>query len=379
MKQFKGTAVNVVGEIVGLVTRNPWSLARGKKILVSGATSSLTVGFAGIIVPEDKKGVSSIPQTKVPPSVMEQLTEGDVVVLDGDGTVSVIWDRKAPTNALLLTEACDCRCIMCPQPPKKHDPGLVEKVHRILDLVKVESGQALCLTGGEPTLLGDDFFAILKLLGKRHKKVPAMMLTNGKSFADFTFTKRFVSARPNDFLTCVSIHGDVDELHDRIVGVKGSFYRTAMGLQNLARFRERIEIRVVVNRLNAQRLEAIATFIQRNFPFIQHCAFMGMEVTGLARENCGDVWVEPYEYRAQLSRAVTILNRADMNVSIYNIPLCLVEPRSWNFARKSISGWKNDYLAVCSACAVKERCCGIFTTSGLHQSPHIRPQEHMYR
>jgi hypothetical protein len=146
-----------------------------------------------------------------------------------------------------------------------------------------------------------------------------------------------------------------------------------MGLQNLARFRERIEIRVVVNRLNAHRLESIATFIQRNLPFIYHCAFMGMEITGLACDNYADVWIEPFEYRDQLSRAVKVLSRANMKVSIYNLPLCLVERKSWNFAKKSISGWKNDYLPVCEGCTARENCSGIFTTSGLHQSPNIRP------
>jgi His-Xaa-Ser system radical SAM maturase HxsC len=201
-----------------------------------------------------------------------------------------------------------------------------------------------------------------------------MMLTNGKSFANFEFTKRFVSVRPKDFLTCVSMHSDIDEVHDRIVGVKDSFYKTAMGLQNLARFREKIEIRVVVNRINAHRLESIAAFIQRNFPFITHCTFMGMEIIGLACDNYETVWIDPYEYREEISRAVSVLSRADMNVSIYNVPLCLTEKKSWSFARQSISGWKNDYLPICEGCSVKTQCCGIFTTSGLHQSPYIFPQ-----
>jgi His-Xaa-Ser system radical SAM maturase HxsC len=169
------------------------------------------------------------------------------------------------------------------------------------------------------------------------------------------------------------MHSDVDAVHDRIVGVKGSFYKTVMGLQNLARFREKIEIRVVVSRINAHRLESIATFIQRNFPFIAHCTFMGMEITGRARDNYDTIWIDPYEYRNELSRAVKVLSRADMNVSIYNIPLCLVESRSRSFARQSISGWKNDYLPICENCSVRPECCGIFTTSGFYQSSRIYP------
>ena len=145
----------------------------------------------------------------------------------------------------------------------------------------------------------------------------------------------------------------------------------------VARFweaREPIEIRVVINRLNAPYLESIATFIYRNFPFVYHYAFMGMEITGLAVDNFNDIWIDPYEYRDQLSKAVNILSRAGTNVSVYNLPLCLLDKKIWGFAAKSISSWKNSYLDICNRCKVKRICSGVFTTSGLHQSNYISPQ-----
>ena len=374
MKQFNGTAENIEAPILGLVTRNHLALSRSNSVLINEEASLLLKGFAGLITKDFGKKKSSLPQIKVSGEVSDKLEEGDCVLIDKDGTITVVWEKKSSTNSLLLTEMCDCHCLMCPQPPKTHDKTLTERSKLILNLVKIEKNQPICLTGGEPTLLKEDFFDILELINKKHPKSTVIMLTNGKSFANFEFTKRFVSVRPKDFLTCVSMHSDVDEVHDRIVGIKDSFYKTAMGLQNLARFREKIEIRVVVNRINAHRLESIATFIQRNFPFINHCTFMGMEIIGLARDNYETVWIDPHEYRDEISKAVRVLSRADMNVSIYNVPLCLTEKKSWSFARQSISGWKNDYLPICEGCSVKARCCGIFTTSGEHQSTYILPQ-----
>jgi len=372
MIQLNGTATNIDKPVLGLVSHNPFSLSRSKRVLVTEDASFLSSGFAGIIIGEHSKKTSR-PFVQLPSESSDRLNDGDCVLIGKDGTVTVVWEKHAPMNPLLLTEACNCHCLMCPQPPKAHDNNLSETAKRILRLVKVEKNQTICLTGGEPSLLKADFYAILELINKIHPESNVMMLTNGKSFSDFDFTKQFVSARPKNFLTCVSMHSDVDEVHDRIVGVENSFYKTAMGLQNLARFREKIEIRVVVNRLNAHRLEAIATFIQRNFPFIYHCAFMGMEIAGLAHVNYSDVWIEPYDYQEQLSKAIRVLSRADINVSIYNLPLCLIDIKTWNFARKSISSWKNDYLETCNGCTVREKCCGIFTTSGLHQSAHIHP------
>ncbi len=376
MKQYKGVCENIETSIIGLITRNPLSIKRRNSILVTEKSSLMAIGFVGLIITEGETNFKFIPQIRVSREISNKINEGDCVLIDKDGLITVVWETQAPMNPLLLTEMCDCHCLMCPQPPRVHDKSLTDTSQRILNLVNIESNQVVCLTGGEPTLLRDDFFEFLKLLSKKHQNSSIMLLTNGKSFANFEFTKRFVSLRPRNFLTCVSLHADVDQIHDQIVGVKNSFYKTAMGLQNLARFREKIEIRIVVNRINAHRLESIALFIQRNFPFIHHCTFMGMEVTGLARDNYDTIWIDPYEYRDQLSRAVKVLSRADMNVSIYNLPLCLVEPRSWSFARKSISSWKNDYLPVCEGCNVKKDCCGIFTTSGLKQSPNIRSQQH---
>ncbi|KQC08081.1 MAG: hypothetical protein APR62_05470 [Smithella sp. SDB] len=374
MKQFKGIPENIQTPILGLVTRNEMSLSRVNRVLIAEEESLLSKGFSALITNNDKKKNKSLPQIKVSEEISNNLEEGDCVLISEDGNIKVVWEKKAPANSILLTEMCDCRCIMCPQPPKVHDKNLIEISKRILNLIKIEKSQTICLTGGEPTLLKESFFEILDAINKKHPKSSVMMLTNGKSFADFEFTKRFVSSRPKDFLTCVSLHSDVDEVHDRIVGVKNSFYKTAMGLQNLARFREKVEIRVVVNRINAHRLESIATFIERNFPFINHCTFMGMEIIGLARDNYDTVWIDPYEYREEISQAMRVLSRADINASIYNVPLCLTEKKSWSFARQSISGWKNDYLPICEDCSVKSICCGIFTTSELHQSPNIYPQ-----
>lgn len=373
MRQYNGIASNINSSILGQVTRSRLSLFRGKSVLVAQDVSLMSAkGFACLIT-NNVHNKSALPYVKTSLEVMESLEEGDCVLINKDGSIKVVWDKKDSANSLLLTEKCDCRCIMCPQPPKAHDKQLIEISKQILNIVKIRSTDNICLTGGEPTLLKDDLFNILDIINKKHPKATIMMLTNGKSFADLEFTKNFISVRPKNFLTCVSLHSDVDEIHDRIVGVKGSFYRTAMGLQNLARFREKIEIRIVVNRFNVQRLESFATFIQRNFPFAYHSAFMGMEITGLASDNYDSIWIDPYEYRDQISKAMRVLNRADMNVSIYNLPLCLLDRKSWKFARKSISTWKNDYLPICKNCAEMDNCCGIFTTSGLHQSPYISP------
>jgi len=62
-----------------------------------------------------------------------------------------------------------------------------------------------------------------------------------------------------------------------------------------------------------------------------------------------------------------------MQVSIFNHQLCIIDTQIWNYARKSISSWKNFYLNQCNKCIQKDFCGGFFITSHNHYSKHINP------
>jgi His-Xaa-Ser system radical SAM maturase HxsC len=240
----------------------------------------------------------------------------------------------------------------------------------LLDPARVEK---ICLTGGEPTLYEEEFLAILQICKQKFPHANVMVLTNGKQLSDLRFAKKVANIGLKGLLFCVSLHADIDALHDAIVGVEGSFAKTIAGIQNLGRLSQPVEIRFVISKMNYKRMETFPNFIFRNFPFVVHVAFMGLEMTGLAVKNYSSIWVDPTVYQAELATAVKDLKRRAINTSIYNLPFCLLRKESWGFARKSISGWKNSLLPVCDGCGLSEACCGVFTTSGALQSSNIRP------
>jgi His-Xaa-Ser system radical SAM maturase HxsC len=331
----------------------------------------MDIGYAGVI--SESPFLPSIPffPLQVTVDSLDGVPEGDVVSVAPNGNIHFLWETGSRNNALLLTEACNCRCLMCPQPPKPFDARQVKVAKDVLELSACDFSGEICLTGGEPTLCGDGLFEILTMCGEKHPKSSLIILTNGKRFSEFDFTKRFVSLGARVKLA-VSLHADVDTLHDKIVGSAGSFRKTQQGLYNLAKFGQCIEIRVVVSRLNQDRLVQIARHLYRNYPFVVHVTFMALEITGHARDNHQAVWFDPFDYGDTLEKALHELHRAGMCVSAYNHPLCLIPRPAWPFARKSISAWKNDYTPTCEKCSVQERCCGIFTTSGDNLSPHIK-------
>jgi len=171
----------------------------------------------------------------------------------------------------------------------------------------------------------------------------------------------------------IPVYAPEPGLHDFIVQAPGAFEETIHGILNLAALGQRIEIRVVIQRHNVPVLADLAVFIARNLPIVDQVALMGLEMTGLARPNHADVWIDPADYQPQLLDATHTLADARILTKIYNHQLCVLDKQLWPYAVRSISDWKNDYLDLCHPCALKDACGGVFTTSGNRLSTHLQP------
>jgi len=148
-----------------------------------------------------------------------------------------------------------------------------------------------------------------------------------------------------------------------------------MGLYNAAEHKLHVEVRVVLHKQTIRRLEQLAEFIYRNLPFVSHVALMGLENMGYVKRNWDLLWIDPVDYADVLERTVRHLFYRRLNVSIYNLQLCILPRSLWTFARQSISDYKNIYLDVCSKCGVRAQCGGLFKSSETRHSPGIHPLE----
>jgi His-Xaa-Ser system radical SAM maturase HxsC len=242
----------------------------------------------------------------------------------------------------------------------------------VLTLLECESPPAFGITGGEPLLNPEGLVGILDTCRERFPEAAVQLLTNGRRLADFQVATKVAQSSPPRLLFCIPLFADNDLDHDAITGVRGSFAETIAGIHNLVRYQRPVEIRVVLVRQNTHRLPDLAHFLFWNFPFAVHIAFMAMETSGVASINLDHVWIEPWEYREGLEKAVRFLHQRMMNVSIYNIPLCLLLPGARPFARDSISAWKKVYLSPCEECVKRAECGGFFGTS-VRKPSHVEP------
>lgn len=283
------------------------------------------------------------------------------------------FDIHSNDNALFTTAMCSNRCIMCCQPPSdKNDiDALWEKNIKLIDTAPSEL-PTIGITGGEPTLLGNRFFELIRHIRMTLPDTEVHILSNGRAFSNKLFAQQLGEIGPEKILLGIPLHSENQLDHDLIAGVRGAYTETLLGLYNLARWSFDIELRVVLTKLNYERLPQMAYFIYRNLPFVRYISLMGLEYTGYTIKNAEQVWIDPVEMAEPLKDATLFLNASGLNVSIFNLPLCVLPECLWPFARKSISDWKNRFESFCDQCSVKPDCCGLFATSR-KQSPNLHP------
>lgn len=369
MKQLNGIPHNISESVVGVIATKGVSLfKRRNTILVDPMAKDNALGYKATI-----SALSNInPKGKVVSKVQScsDFHDGDVVLINEKGEIIFHYEINSIHNAIFATGKCNHRCIMCPQPPVTEEPDLFDFNCRIISLCSSDTKE-FGITGGEPTLVGDRLFKYLKLIQKRMPKAAVTILSNGVKFADKSYVAKLASCKCRDLQIDIPIFSDIAEIHNHIVGAK-TFYKTVQGLYNLAMFRQKIGIRIVVHKQTYVRLPQLAEFIYRNFPFVSQVAFLQMETIGVAEENLSDLWIDPYDYNKQLSEAVEILDNRGIRPLIYNAQLCVLPEHIRGFAVNAISDWKDTFLTECSTCRLRNCCGGLFESNQGHHSEHIK-------
>jgi His-Xaa-Ser system radical SAM maturase HxsC len=308
------------------------------------------------------------------PGGFAELGEGDVVRIEPETRrVRVLYRRSSRHNFFLVTERCNNYCLMCSQPPKSVDDGwLMDEITETVPLVDPTT-PVLTFTGGEPLTEWRRFIHVLELTRNLLPDTAVHVLTNGRGFARPEVACAWAAVNHPNLSAGIPIYSSVDHIHDYVVQAKGAFDQTVLGVLHLKDRGQQVEIRVVLHAITAPRLRETCSWIARNLPFVDHVALMGLENTGFAIANHDLLWIDPMDYKDQLAAGVDLLSTSGVNVSVYNLPLCVLDPSVRPFAVQSISDWKNAYLPECAECSVRRHCAGFFSTGRPKFSRGIAP------
>lgn len=372
----KGIAINIENHLVGKVTRNKSKLDQNSFLLFDTEESfeHPKTDFLAVLTTQQEYQYSNEDKVVFKIPTLEHLEEGDIISVGNDGNINTLYRINSLHNTLFATGRCNSNCLMCSQPPRdRNDISLLFEINsQLIPLIPSDCIE-LGVSGGEPTLMGDYFFTLMEQLKQQLPNTEIHVLSNGRSFAWNHMAERLAKVNNRRLMLGIPVYSDYYQAHDYIVQAENAFYQTILGLHNLARYNQRLEVRVVLHKQSIPRLTKLAKYIYKNLPFVEHVAFMGLEYIGYTPKNIDKLWIDPYDYQEELAESVEYLAGQGMHVSIYNTPLCVLPERVWKYSRKSISDWKNDYLPECSTCTKVNECGGLFTWNLKKHSEYIKP------
>ena len=223
----KGVARNFEKSIVGVIAKEalpPDQRTRAIRFVApnDAASDADLMGYRAILCHDELHRDPGMPYIhRLRES--DHLRDGDIVVLEGrTGLVRSLYRPYELHHHLFVTERCNSNCLMCSQPPKDRDDveALTERNLELIDLI-APYPPYLTITGGEPTLLGDNLFRLITQLKFSMPETELHMLTNGRTFAWPEYTRRFADLDHPKISLGIPLYSDFAGAHDYVVQAKG--------------------------------------------------------------------------------------------------------------------------------------------------------------
>ena len=287
----------------------------------------------------------------------------DVFEIDARGNAFKYYDNTSLDNAVMVTNKCNSNCVMCPTPESIRKKEIAVNVNYLIHVAQhfPKDAEHITITGGEPFLAGRDIFRLFSYLKGCFPYTDFLVLTNGRIFSIIQYADLMSENQPEHTILGIPLHGYDDATHDYITQADGSFRQTYKGLKNLLSRGIRVELRIVVSKLNMDFVSDIAQLIADEFQGAECVKIMGLEMTGNAAKNKDAVWISYREAFKKSQQAIDILMKAGIDVGLYNFPLCSVDGTYRSICEKSISDNKIRFAPQCELCAVKDACGGMFS------------------
>lgn len=356
---INNSSVSTIGKVI--INKNVEDKSNYIQVLEKESKELFTDGYLGYIFIDWCPSEIDDKNYAINVNCVETLKDYDVVEFDKE-YIHVLYRDDSDDNFIQVTNQCNSNCIMCP------DSDFVRNTDKSYDLLRLEriincipdDTKNVCITGGEPGILKYDLIKILKKCKECLLNTNFLLLSNGRVFSDFKFTEEFSKVLPYNFKIAIPLYANNATLHDLITRADGSFYETISGIKNLLSQKVRIEIRIVVLKMNYLELEKISQYIAKEIKNVEIVNFMALEMSGNAYTNRDNVWIDFSKATSKLYPAIITLIKSGINTGIYNFPLCKVDKRLFSLCRKSISDYKIRFKDECQNCTIKEFCGGYF-------------------
>ena len=246
----------------------------------------------------------------------------------------------------------------------------------------------IILTGGEPSL-SEIIPDITRYAVERGLHV--RMITNGSRIAKPGVAESYVEAGLEHFH--VSIHSCREELEDFLTGVKGSFALAMDALENLGKVGATVNINTVINRFNADHLDANVKHFTSRFPFLRHFVWNNLDPSMGRAETNRDTAHRLADFELSLARAMRFLHKSGRTFRVERVPLCYMtefahcstetrkivkgEERIVHFLDEKGTVRQTDFVhaksEACKSCTLDDVCGGLFELGDHYDLAELYP------
>ncbi|MDD4907552.1 MAG: radical SAM protein [Candidatus Omnitrophica bacterium] len=166
---------------------------------------------------------------------------------------------------LYLETPCSNDCIFCRHKDCVMPSDFFKAELKLKDNLKI-GAKKLCIIGNDPLLYPEipEILGLAKKYGFREIEI----MTSGESLADTAFCRALINKGASAF--SLPIFSDDPDLHDHIVGRKGSFEKVIRGVKNALKYKAGVFIHTNLIKQNLDHIPALENFVRQELkaPFV---------------------------------------------------------------------------------------------------------------
>ena len=290
---------------------------------------------------------------------------------------------------LQVTRRCNQKCRFCSNPPTGKVLSIT-KAKQIIDQHIKEGCQGIILTGGEPTL----FKGLTELISYCcNKNIDCKIITNGQKLANKKFLNQLIKAGLKQFH--ISFYSYQPKIQVFLSGNKNSLKNINQALKNLAE-KDNVStvINIVINKYNADHLNANVEWLLKQFPFISHFVWNNLDPTTNRASQNKDTIPRLIDFEIELKKATDFLIKNKKTFRVERVPLCYMpgfehystetrkivksEARNIYFLDNKRSYfkeviWEHDKAECCKDCKLNDICAGLYEMDKYYNSNELYP------
>ncbi|MFW5847124.1 MAG: radical SAM protein [Nanoarchaeota archaeon] len=266
-------------------------------------------------------------------------------------------------NFVNLTYKCNNNCISCVMENHYQNDEMLtfefitKQIDRILDRSK-----HIEFNGGEPTIR-KDIFEILDYTKNKKSDVEIGLITNARLFSDNSALEKLAQLNLNKFKVMTSIYGHDSFTHNAITRTPNSFKQQMLGIKNLISVGVKVELRIIINKMNYKILPEIAQMLLKFFgpKSFTSVDFVNTKLIGQAKRNLNNVGIETTKIVPYLETAAKKLISCRFNVRLFHFPHCVLDANLRKFSVGVSAELEELYFSsLCYKCQEQKKCTGIW-------------------